>query len=227
MFVAYTKEGVRVHINDYVKYTYPVYCLHNHELCGHQGEIKKWHYAHKGIVDCIFNQGKSEFHLWWQNRINKDALEVRIQNDKVKHIADIMNKDGLVIEIQHSIMSPGTIKERESFYDTMIWIFDITTHNVDIVKKYKDLVVLKINRGNLYFSEANKTHFLDMGFQGLFEVLRKKGKTFLCRKITLDAFDKRYFLDIVLDNRDMRIDKPYFDMSLGSATEKEIKAYKI
>jgi hypothetical protein len=63
--------------------------------------------------------------------------------DGVKHIADIFNSDkNLVIEIQHSNITPVKIKEREDFYDNMIWLIDETTNHCnncknDICKDYE------------------------------------------------------------------------------------------
>src|SRR4029077_19261118 len=42
------------------------------------------------------------------------------------HRADIVTRDGAVVELQHSTISPQEIAEREAHYGRMWWIFDAT-----------------------------------------------------------------------------------------------------
>lgn len=95
-------------------------------LCSKQvipkcGEIKIWHWAHKIDFECdSFGEPESEWHLNWKNKFLKEQQEVAIKN----HIADIKNKNGLIIELQNSPISPYNIREREEFYGKMIWLLN-------------------------------------------------------------------------------------------------------
>ena len=48
-----------------------------------------------------------------------------MEQNGVRHRADIRLPSGLVIELQHSSIATNDIKERESFYGNMIWVFDV------------------------------------------------------------------------------------------------------
>ena len=227
MLTASDSDGRKICIDDYVKKSCTVYCPLGHEMVAKQGEVMKWHFAHKTDSNCIYSKGKTKWHLWWQSRIKTEYLEARMLVNDTLHIADIYNKHSEVIEVQHSIMDKQTMHEREEFYGDMIWIFDVSGHSIDIVDKHKDLVKMVFRSGNMYFSQACKKSYLDMGYKGLFEVLKNKGKTYVCRKIPLNVFDTRYFDGIMVDGADIRKDMPYFDMSKGKATDAEVKLYKM
>lgn len=49
-----------------------------------------------------------------------------IIREGVRHQADIVTHDGIVVEIQHSPISVDTIREREEFYEKMVWVLDLT-----------------------------------------------------------------------------------------------------
>lgn len=85
------------------------------------GEIKIWHWSHKVDFECdSFGEPESEWHLNWKNKFLKEEQEVIIEN----HIADIKNKNGLIIELQNSPISSYEIREREEFYGKMIWLLN-------------------------------------------------------------------------------------------------------
>lgn len=54
-----------------------------------------------------------------------DLTEVPIVKSGQRHIADIIKRDGWVVELQHSPISPEEIWQRERFYGRMFWLFDI------------------------------------------------------------------------------------------------------
>ena len=95
------------------------------------GKIKAHHFAHEEKIECDSfrtTDSMTFWHQYWQAFVDTEFYEVIIKKDNKKHIADIynLNKE-LVIEIQHSNISPEKMKERENFYDNMIWIIDETT----------------------------------------------------------------------------------------------------
>lgn len=99
------------------------------ELCSKEviskcGEIKAWHWAHK-VKDCdSWSEGETNWHLAWKSAFGKNQTEITIEKEGVKHRADILTKDGVVIEVQHSPISTNDIEDRQCFYDKLIWVFD-------------------------------------------------------------------------------------------------------
>jgi len=84
------------------------------------GSINIWHWAHESLKDCdTWYEPETKWHMDWKSLIDSRFTEVTIKN----HRADIFN-GVLFIELQNSPISSEEIKERESFYKKMIWIFN-------------------------------------------------------------------------------------------------------
>jgi len=84
------------------------------------GSINIHHWSHKTERDCdLWYEPITEWHLSWQNLFPEESREVALGN----HIADVFYR-GLFWEFQHSFLSAEEIKEREAFYQTMVWVFD-------------------------------------------------------------------------------------------------------
>lgn len=94
------------------------------------GEIVAWHWAHLS-ADCDhWSEPESAWHLGWKEAVIPLNREVVIG----PHRADMITLEGaddllakptrLVVELQHSAISPEEIREREQFYGRMCWIFD-------------------------------------------------------------------------------------------------------
>lgn len=85
------------------------------------GSIKIWHWAHKSNKKCDpWYESETKWHLNWKNEFPKEQQEVVIEN----HRADIKCKDGTIIELQNSSISPDDIRDREKFYKKMVWLFN-------------------------------------------------------------------------------------------------------
>lgn len=102
-------------------------------VCGHClgvvqakcGSKVVWHWAHVAAENCdSWYEPETQWHRDWKNNFGKDCSEISIVKDGVRHIADVLTKDGLVIEFQNSTISPETIVAREAFYDKMIWVIN-------------------------------------------------------------------------------------------------------
>lgn len=97
------------------------------ELIAKCGRVKVWHWAHKGNPQCDpWWESETEWHRGWKDKFPKEWQEV-IHFDPVtgeKHIADVKNPFGLVVEFQHSPISPAEMQAREEFYGEMVWIVD-------------------------------------------------------------------------------------------------------
>ena len=87
------------------------------------GSLKEWHWAHKAGSDCDpWSEPIGPWHLSWQTALRPEHVEVPRQ----PHRADMMGNGGVVVELQHSSISPEEIQQRESFYGDMVRLFDAT-----------------------------------------------------------------------------------------------------
>ncbi len=101
------------------------------------GEINVWHWAHVSIQDCDdWSEGETEWHASIKAQFPQEWVEQGITKDGVTHRADILTPGGLVIELQHTSISPEEIRTRENFYGRMLWLFDARdayeNYNLDI-----------------------------------------------------------------------------------------------
>lgn len=100
-------------------------------LCGFEmtakcGEIKIWHWAHKGKLLCdLWWENETEWHRAWKNLFPFDWQEViHVAENGDKHIADVKTDQGWVLEFQHSHLDPEERRTRNAFYRKLIWIVD-------------------------------------------------------------------------------------------------------
>jgi competence protein CoiA len=97
------------------------------EVIAKCGSILVWHWAHMRNLDCDqWGEGETFWHYQWKQLFPPECVEVVIERDGVIHRADIVTPAGTVIELQHSPLSPYDIAERETFYQNMIWVFDVS-----------------------------------------------------------------------------------------------------
>lgn len=107
------------------------------EMIARCGRHKIWHWAHKSRADCDpWWESEGEWHRQWKNHFPVEWQEV-IHVDELtgeKHIADIKNPFGLVIEFQSSNIKPEEKKSREDFYKEMIWV--VNGNRNDLTEAY-------------------------------------------------------------------------------------------
>ena len=103
----------------------PICEMNVHSKCG---DINIWHWSHDNLKDCdAWSEGETQWHLDWKAHFGKEYQEVTIEKDGVVHRADVQNKNGIIIELQHSPLSNTKILEREKFYgEKLIWVIDGT-----------------------------------------------------------------------------------------------------
>ena len=113
------------------------------------GQIMTPHWAHKTLRDCdTWSEGETEWHRGWKGEFPDDEIEVRLNKDGKRHIADVKLASPIgkieVIEFQHSSISPEEIEARERFYgkNEMLWMFDA-------IQAYKSR--------RFWFEDANKS----------------------------------------------------------------------
>lgn len=106
--------------------------------CGNEtlskcGNRKVWHWAHCSNKMCdSWWENETLWHREWKKFWDINNQEV-VQFDDVtgeKHIADVKNNSGVVIEFQNSPIKEDELLSREKFYKNMIWIV-----NADKFKK--------------------------------------------------------------------------------------------
>lgn len=211
MRIAY-HDGVRVSIDAYDdKMSGSIVCAEGHALVAKRGAIRVHHYAHKSAQpSCCCSDNKGDWHVEWQDRVCKDAQEVRVMGPTGKlHVADIMCGK-YVVEIQHSPMTMDTIKEREGFYTslgyTLVWVFDTSGWEYS---KIGTTGIRKRSRGQDHplwasYDGQRIVKVLDFGKQHLMVVERQQGSSIYGSFISMDEFHKRYFDDKGMPNADMR-----------------------
>ena len=98
-----------------------------------RGDIRIPHFAHWKNTSCIdsWQHDMSEWHYSWQQQFPEDCQEVVVEKDGEKHRADVLIKEhNVVVEFQHSILSPEEFVKRNNFYSEcgyhVIWLFDMT-----------------------------------------------------------------------------------------------------
>ena len=119
------------------------------------GSIKTWHFAHESLKDCdSFSEPESEWHIGWKNEFPKEQQEVVVEFMGEKHRADILLENTkqepwgkqnyhLIIELQNSSISLEEVREREEFYDNMIWLFNGETFAKGLNLRRKDIITFR------------------------------------------------------------------------------------
>lgn len=126
------------------------------------GEIKAWHWAHKQRTNCDpWSEPESPWHLWWKEQVEQKNCEVTIEKDGIRHRADIATPDGIIVELQHSSISPAVIAEREQFYDRMVWLFDTKPFTQNFRLLDNEQLRWKYPRRSIL--SAKKPTFFDLG----------------------------------------------------------------
>lgn len=98
------------------------------------GEIKVWHWAHKGARYCdAWWENETEWHRAW-----KECFPVHWQEivhhapNGERHIADVKTDFGWVVEFQHSFLKPDERRSRDGFYPKLIWVVDARRRKRDL-----------------------------------------------------------------------------------------------
>jgi competence CoiA-like predicted nuclease len=131
------------------------------------GSIMVWHWAHQSKEDCdSWYEPESKWHRDWKEYFRPEEREVVIG----KHRADI--KVGkTIIELQHSSISAINIKEREGFYNNMIWIINGKDFKDNFITWEKEgYYSFKWKHPRKCWSFSNKPKYIDFGTDFLFEI---------------------------------------------------------
>ena len=91
------------------------------------GRVVAWHWAHKSRPRCDpWWESETDWHRAWKARFPREWQEViHVDGESgEKHIADVKTAANLVVEFQHSPITPEERESREVFYKNMMWIVD-------------------------------------------------------------------------------------------------------
>jgi competence protein CoiA len=98
------------------------------------GEIKEWHWAHKGKRHCDpWWENETPWHRAWKGKFPihwQEIVHEAITGEK--HIADVKTETGWVIEFQHSHLKPQERRSRDHFYTKLTWVVDGTRRKRDL-----------------------------------------------------------------------------------------------
>jgi hypothetical protein len=96
------------------------------EVISKCGEINVWHWAHRASVGCdSWMESDSQWHAEWKALVPEDWIEIVIEKDGKRRLADIRLPNGCIVKLQHGPLSPEQIREYERFFGNMVWIFDV------------------------------------------------------------------------------------------------------
>lgn len=104
------------------------------EVVSKCGQKRIWHWSHLGKLECDrWWEPETEWHRAWKALFPQDWQEVvHVAADGERHIADVKNDRGWVIEFQHSPLDPNERLSREDFYGTMVWVVDGLRYKRDL-----------------------------------------------------------------------------------------------
>lgn len=90
------------------------------------GDVNVWHWAHANSENCdSWYEPESFWHKHWKMSFGKENVEIGIERNEKRHIADILTNEDVVIELQNSSISKRVIREREDFYgEKMLWLIN-------------------------------------------------------------------------------------------------------
>lgn len=98
------------------------------------GEIVAHHWAHlvASATGCYGSEPETEWHQTWKRAVAGDdpeRMEVSFVEGEIRHRADCLAADGVVVEIQNSPMARDEIVERGEFYGRhggLLWVLNYT-----------------------------------------------------------------------------------------------------
>jgi hypothetical protein len=145
------------------------------------GQIVVHHWAHLNCDECDpWWEPETQWHRKWKNLFSNEQVEVSMAG----HRADVVLKDGVVLELQHSAISVETIIEREAAYNNMIWLFDgaSITHNLNCtevlrpdfsdvrlnLRKCRDHYTFRWKHPRKSWAYCKFPCFIDLGEAGIF-----------------------------------------------------------
>lgn len=106
------------------------------------GTKRIWHWAHFSARKCDgWWEAETAWHREWKGGFPNEWQEVRhVAPDGELHIADVNTEHGIILEFQHSNISPDERESRERFHGQMAWVVDGTRLKRDLSSFHKAIV---------------------------------------------------------------------------------------
>lgn len=126
------------------------------------GDKRVHHWAHSRSKMCdTWWEPETEWHRNWKSKFPEEWQEDFLTDGKTgeKHIADIRTDKGLVIEFQHSHITPQERLSREAFYKNLAWVVDGSRLKRDYPRFLKGKEDFRVIKSGLF-----KVYFLDECF---------------------------------------------------------------
>lgn len=107
------------------------------------GSVKVWHWAHANRESCDpWWENETPWHRAWKAHWSIEHQEILHISEESgeRHIADVKNSSGLVLEFQNSPMDDQELTSREAFYGNMVWIVNGLSFlkNIEICARLPD-----------------------------------------------------------------------------------------
>lgn len=142
------------------------------------GETNVYHWRHINKADCdSWYEAESQWHITWKNEFPMDWREAVIKKETSIHRADVLTPNGFILELQNSPLSAEVIREREIFYQNMIWLINGTSFKGNIqtyslLKQKSD----EFERANWRFYSSNPEDYININYEKkeLCEIVEKK-----------------------------------------------------
>jgi hypothetical protein len=82
------------------------------------------------------------------------------------HRADIVGNRGVVVELQHSLISNEDVRAREAFYGKMVWLFDATPflHNLNLSEEHPDPICVRRDAPTIRIAREGEQEGLYRGY---------------------------------------------------------------
>lgn len=165
------------------------------------GELVAWHWAHLAADDCDrWAEPVGPWHRSWQDAVDPAFIERPLEMDGEIHRADLIGNDGVIVELQHAVLSTEEIAEREQFYGDMVWLFD-ATHRFRHFRS-GDWAFFSLGRTR-HLAFCRKPVFLDFGDR-VVEVVSFTGIFPECHGIGIQRdrpwFAERFLCDVMVDD---------------------------
>lgn len=134
MFVARDTEGTLIWADEANKQTDYFCPVCSGKLILRAGEVNAHHFAHEaGACPDHWHYDMSDWHKTMQEQFPIECREVVMKHNGETHRADVF-KDGVVVEFQHSPITPQEFRERNTFYNALgykvAWVFDVSDKGI-------------------------------------------------------------------------------------------------
>lgn len=135
------------------------------------GSKKARHWAHRTGNTCDSWFEETAWHIAWKSVVREERCENIIKRRDEIHRADITGNRNTVIELQHSALSLEEIRERERFYDNMIWVVDAAGFFGNIIFKMKgEYTAIAWYNPRVAFLKAKKPVYFDLPCGNIFKL---------------------------------------------------------